>query len=45
MNVYSERDRSVGRRLGIRLGALPEDVTALGDGRGRIVADAKRELL
>lgn len=44
MNVCGERDREFGGRLEIRLAAVSDDVTALGDRRGRIVADAKREL-
>ena len=45
MNVYSERDREVGRRLGIRLAALSDDVTALGAGLEGTLADAQREML
>ena len=45
MNVYSERDREVGRRLGIRLAALSDDVTALGTGLEGTLADAQREML
>ena len=45
MNVCSERDRELGGGLGIPLAAVSDDMTALGDGLGRIEADAKRELL
>ena len=45
MNVCGERDRELGGGLGIPLAAVSDDMTALGDGLGRIEADAKRELL
>ena len=45
MNVYSERDREMGCRLGIRLAALSDDVTALGAGLEGTLADAQREML
>ena len=38
MNIYSEQDRKVGKRLGIRLAAMSDDVSALSDGVARVIA-------
>jgi 2-dehydro-3-deoxyglucarate aldolase/4-hydroxy-2-oxoheptanedioate aldolase len=44
MNIYSAQDRRVARRLGLRLAALSDDVTALSAGLSQVIEDARREM-
>ena len=42
MNVYTIEDMEASREIGLTFAALLDDVTALLDGYGRVVTDARR---